>query len=137
MGVATPHFFIGVMSRRDKSTKLMVASCLTMQILLLLFPLAAVSLVTGQFLPHIGQIIVSGQPDNDRRLFCEVTTGTGATQPLRNATFYLNDTDVLDLLTYNEVRFDDSGGRTFSSSRRSWREFIRVEMTQIIAATIR
>ena len=116
-----------LMSRRHKS-----ASILTMQILLLLLPLA-VRLVTGQFLPQIGQITVPGQPVNsERRLFCEVTTGTGVTQPLTNATFYLNDTDLLDLLTGNEVRFDDSGGR-----RRSWRACIRVEMTQIIAATIR
>ena len=76
-------------------------------LLLLLFPLA-VRLVTGQFLPQIGVITVPGQPVNEKRLFCQVTTGTGVIQPL---TFYLNDTDVLDLLTYNEVRFDDSGGR--------------------------
>ena len=79
-------------------------------LLFILFPLA-VRLVTGQFLPQIGQITVPGQPVNEKRLFCEVTTGTGVIQPLRNATFYLNDTDVLDLLTNNNVTFDDSGGR--------------------------
>ena len=76
----------------------------------ILFPLS-VRVVTGQFLPQIGQITVFSQPVNEKRLFCEVTTGTGVLQPLRSATFYLNDTDVLDLLTGNEVRFDDFGER--------------------------
>ena len=83
----------------------MCSSASSLRTLVLLLGLVFSHVTCQGFLPEIKPLFLPPTPINRRGLICEVQIGTGLEEPVLNAVFYLNGSDVRISLTGSEYQF--------------------------------